>query len=71
MFAAPTTMPDIVLKSEISLLTGLAVMFTFIACGVRMALVWGVMTFLLNFIPNVGSMMALVAPLPVRMICAD
>jgi predicted PurR-regulated permease PerM len=46
-------------------------MFTFIACGVRMALVWGVMTFLLNFIPNVGSMMALVAPLPVRMICAD
>lgn len=57
---------DIVLKSEISLLTGVAVMFTFIACGVRLALVWGVMTFMLNFIPNVGSVLALIAPLPVR-----
>ena len=64
----PVANSDIVLKTEISLITGVAVMVTFIACGVRLALVWGVMTFLLNFIPNVGSMMALIAPLPVILI---
>ncbi len=45
-----------------SVLTGAG---TFIACwafGVRDAALWGVVAFLLNFIPNIGSLVAVVPP---------
>lgn len=47
------------------MITGLGVMVTMWLCNVRLALVWGVMAFQLNFIPNVGSFLALMVPLPV------
>ena len=36
-----------------------------LACRVRMAMVFGVLTFLLNFIPNIGSIIAQLLPVPI------
>jgi AI-2 transport protein TqsA len=44
--------------------TGALVTITLLACSVKMAALFGLMSFLLNFIPNIGSMMAIVLPLP-------
>ena len=52
----------------ISLLTGSLVVITFLIIGVRMAVVFGVLTFLLNYIPNIGSMIALCLPIPIIII---
>ena len=54
----------IVLKTEISAITGAAVMLVLGVIGVKLWLVWGVLTFILNFIPNVGSMIAIFMPMP-------
>ena len=35
--------------------------------GLRMAFVFGLLTFLLNFIPNIGSIIATLLPLPLAM----
>ncbi len=45
-----------------SLLIALPVGGVLAACGVRFALVWGVLTFLCNFIPYVGSVVAYLVP---------
>jgi AI-2 transport protein TqsA len=55
----------IVIKAAISALTGLAVFAVLAVLGVPLALVFGLFAFLLNFIPNVGSMIATLLPLPV------
>jgi len=52
------------LKTIISFVTGALVTITLLACSVKMAALFGLMSFLLNFIPNIGSMMAIVLPLP-------
>jgi AI-2 transport protein TqsA len=49
----------------LSALTGLLVGVLLAVLGVPFALVFGFLTFLLNFIPNVGSMIATVLPVPV------
>lgn len=52
-------------KTFISLLTGLLVTIVLILFNVEFALVWGILTFLLNFIPTIGSFIATVLPLGV------
>lgn len=52
------------LKTVISLVTGAAFGFALWAHGVPMAIVFGMLAFLLNFIPNVGPLIASVLPLP-------
>jgi len=54
----------VVLKTAISALTGALVGLTLSLCGVQLAVMFGMMTFVLNFIPNVGSMLAMFLPLP-------
>ena len=48
----------IVVRTLISLLVATATTLILLAFGVRFAVVWGLLTFLLNFIPTIGSLAA-------------
>ncbi len=53
----------IVTKSVISFITGLLSFITCFAFGIKYALLWGAVMFLFNFIPYIGSFIALMFPL--------
>jgi AI-2 transport protein TqsA len=55
----------IVIKAGISALTGTVVFAVLATLGIPLALVFGLFAFLLNFIPNVGSLIATLLPVPV------
>jgi AI-2 transport protein TqsA len=59
------------LKTVISLFTGLAFGFALRAFGVPMALTLGMFAFLLNFIPNVGPIVASLLPIPLIIFAPD
>lgn len=50
------------LKTLVSLITGLAVWLVLMLLDVKFALFWGVVAFILNFIPNIGPIIAGVPP---------
>lgn len=50
------------LKTVISLITGVAVWLCLQLLGVKFALFWGVVAFILNFIPNIGPIIAGIPP---------
>lgn len=50
------------LKTLISLITGVAVWLALLLLGVKFALLWGVLAFILNFIPNIGPVIAGIPP---------
>lgn len=52
----------IAIKTAISLVTGLLVYFLLLVVGVDYPLLWGVLAFTLNFIPTIGSIIALIPP---------
>jgi predicted PurR-regulated permease PerM len=56
------------LKAFISLLTGVTVTVGLWMLGVDFPLLWGLLTFLLNFIPTIGSIMAAVPPIVLALI---
>jgi AI-2 transport protein TqsA len=58
-------------KFVLSATTGLLVGIILAAFGLELALVFGVMAFLLNFIPSVGSIVATLLPLPVALLQFD
>lgn len=51
------------IKTSISLFTGLIVAGTLLFFGVDFAMFWGVLAFLLNFIPSFGSVIATLPPI--------
>ena len=51
------------LKTLISLITGVAVWLALLSLGVKFAMLWGVVAFILNFIPNIGPVIAGIPPL--------
>ncbi len=53
----------LVLKTAISLVTGLVAWGMLEALGVRFAFVWGLLAFALNYIPNIGSVLAAIPPI--------
>ncbi len=53
----------IIIKTIISFLTGLLVTVVLFIYNIDFALMWGVITFILNFIPNVGSIIATIIPM--------
>ncbi len=55
-------------KIVVSALTGLLVGLTLLILGVPLAMVFGLLAFLLNFIPNIGSAVATLLPLPVVLV---
>jgi len=46
------------IKSVFSLITGLLIYLSMLAMGLDYALLWGVLAFMLNFVPNIGSIIA-------------
>jgi AI-2 transport protein TqsA len=48
----------IVIKTEVSLITGVLVAVGLAVIGVDFPLLWGLIAFLLNYIPNIGSIIA-------------
>ncbi len=58
----------LVLKTAISIITGLVAWAMLAALDVRFAFVWGLLAFALNYIPNIGSVLAAI-PLSLRYWC--
>ncbi len=61
----------ILAKLLLSAATGILVGLALWALDVRLALVFGLLAFLLNFIPSVGSVVATLLPLPVVLLSPD
>jgi predicted PurR-regulated permease PerM len=55
----------LIAKGLISLATGLLFYIVLQAFNVEFALIWSLSAFLLNFIPNIGSVIATILPLPI------
>jgi len=57
------TQKYLLVKTLVSLITGGLVIVILLLFGVEFPLVWGLLTFLFNFIPNIGSLFATILPL--------
>ncbi len=55
----------IITKFFISILTGITIGLILGIAGVKLAIMFAILTVLLNFIPNIGSLIAIVLPLPI------
>lgn len=51
------------LKTLVSLITGAIVWLGLLALDVQFALMWGVLAFLLNYVPNIGSVISAIPPM--------
>ncbi|WP_249977186.1 AI-2E family transporter [Vreelandella olivaria] len=58
-------------KTVISLATGVLVWLACLIVGVEFALLWGVLAFALNFIPNIGSALAAIPPVLLLLVAQD
>lgn len=58
-------------KAAVSAATGLLTWLVLAGIGVDLALVFGLLAFLLNFIPSIGSVIATLLPLPVVIVSPD
>jgi AI-2 transport protein TqsA len=58
-----STQKYIVIKTLVSLLVAGLVMLITLAFGLDFVVVWGILTFVLNFIPNLGPLVASVLPI--------
>jgi AI-2 transport protein TqsA len=61
----PAVEAYILVKFGVSAATGLLTWLVLVSLGVDMSVVFGLLAFLLNFIPSIGSMVAMLLPLPV------
>ncbi len=55
------------LKTLISAITGGLVFIALVLFGVHFAMLWGVLAFMLNFIPNIGSLISVVPPVAITL----
>lgn len=55
------------LKTLISAITGCLVCVALFLFGVHFAMLWGVLAFMLNFIPNIGSLISVVPPVAITL----
>lgn len=55
------------LKTAISALTGVLVSVSLMLFGIHFALLWGVLAFALNFIPNIGSLISVAPPVAITL----
>ena len=61
----------LIIKSGISFVTGLVIGIWVWAWGVDFPILWGLLAFLFNYIPNIGSIMAAVPPILLALIQPD
>lgn len=61
----------IIVKTYVSLITGLAVGIICALFGIEYAVLWGFLSFVLNYIPYVGSLISIVPPLVLGIIQFD
>jgi AI-2 transport protein TqsA len=61
----------LITKTMISAATGILVGGVLMALDIRLAMVFGLFAFLLNFIPSVGSIVATLLPIPVVIVSPD
>ena len=61
----------LIVKTIISVITGVLATIVLLAFGVDFAVVWGMLTFLLNFIPNIGSTIATIPPILLALLQFD
>ncbi|NIV15471.1 MAG: AI-2E family transporter [Aliifodinibius sp.] len=55
-------------KTLVSLMTAIMATFVLYMFNVEFAMIWGILTFLLNFIPNIGSFLATILPVSLAFI---
>ena len=55
-------------KLLLSLITGLLVLLVYLAFGLELSIMFAILTVLLNFIPNIGSIIAVLLPIPVLLL---
>ena len=48
-----------------SVITGICVWIVYVSCGLDLAIMFAALTVLLNFIPNLGSVLAVIIPIPI------
>jgi predicted PurR-regulated permease PerM len=58
----------IVIKTILSIIAGVIVTIILFIYGIDFAIIWGLLTFILNFIPNIGSFIATAAPILVALL---
>ncbi len=58
----------LIAKSLISLATGVLFLIVLLLFHIPFAIIWGILAFLLNFIPNIGSVIATILPLTIALI---
>ncbi|QQS34568.1 MAG: AI-2E family transporter [Ignavibacteriales bacterium] len=58
----------IIIKTIISLSTGIIFTIILMSFGVDFAVMWGVLAFVLNYIPNIGSLVATIFPILISII---
>lgn len=59
------------IKFFISFMTGVSIYIVFLCIGAPMAFMFGVLAFVLNFIPSIGSIIATILPIPILMLTMD
>ncbi|RPI71518.1 MAG: AI-2E family transporter [Ignavibacteriales bacterium] len=58
----------IIIKTILSFITGAIATLILMLYGIDFAIVWGLLTFFLNYIPNIGSLIATIAPILVSLL---
>ena len=58
----------IIIKTILSLVTGFITTVILLAFGIDFAFIWGLIAFILNYIPNIGSIVATFAPILIVML---
>ena len=58
----------LIVKTLLSIVVGIVVWAILAVVGVPMALTFGVLVFLLNYVPNIGSIIATLLPLPIVLV---
>ncbi|HSD63454.1 MAG TPA: AI-2E family transporter, partial [Ignavibacteriaceae bacterium] len=58
----------LIIKTILSLILGALSTVVFLLFGIDFAILWGVLTFILNFIPNIGSLIATIGPIIIALL---